>query len=154
MKDVTVLEFQPDKRTQILSAIVPSGGGERMWEFLDGKIVLVGAGLTQATTRPLFKQLTSYPLDQGPMKLGRTTKDAASMTVAQAIHSTSNCIGAGDRKEASACGADRRNSLPGHLCCVRLDRHPAASGRPAVDTSRSQGFLVARHQLILLLLTA
>lgn len=110
-----------------------------MWEFLDGKIVLVGQG-DQATTSARFNNYL-YPLDQGPMKLAELPKDAASMTVAQAISAEKLLSEAGDRKEARRLRVRIQEKFAFPAICVVFGLIGSSLGvRPAGRTSRSQGF--------------
>ncbi|APD48666.1 LptF/LptG family permease [Synechococcus sp. CS-602] len=140
MKDVTVLDFSRDSGTQILSADrAVWSEAEGMWEFLDGKIVLVGQG-DQATTSARFNNYL-YPLDQGPMKLAELPKDAASMTVAQAISAEKLLSEAGDRKEARRLRVRIQEKFAFPAICVVFGLIGSSLGvRPAGRTSRSQGF--------------
>ena len=140
MNDVTVLDFSRDSGTQILSADRAIWSeAEGMWEFLDGKIVLVGQG-DQATTSARFNNYL-YPLDQGPMKLAELPKDAASMTVAQAISAEKLLSEAGDRKEARRLRVRIQEKFAFPAICVVFGLIGSSLGvRPAGRTSRSQGF--------------
>ncbi|NQV11574.1 MAG: YjgP/YjgQ family permease [Cyanobacteria bacterium] len=140
MKDVVVLDFSRDSGTQILSADRAIWSeAEGMWEFLDGKIVLVGQD-DQATTSARFNNYL-YPLDQGPMRLAELPKDAASMTVSQAISAEKLLSEAGDRKEARRLRVRIQEKFAFPAICLVFGLIGSSLGvRPAGRTSRSQGF--------------
>jgi lipopolysaccharide export system permease protein len=139
MEDVTVLDFTRASGTQILKAkqgIWNEAAG--MWEFRDGQIVLVGENET--TTSASFDRYL-YPLDQGPLKLAALPKDAASMSVAQALRAEALLREAGDQKEARRLRVRIQEKFAFPAICLVFGLIGSSLGvRPDARTSRSQGF--------------
>jgi lipopolysaccharide export system permease protein len=109
-----------------------------MWEFHDGQIVLVGD--SETTTSAKFDRYL-YPLDQGPLKLAALPKDAASMTVSQALRAEVLLREAGDQKEARRLRVRIQEKFAFPAICVVFGLIGSSLGvRPHSRTSRSQGF--------------
>ncbi len=139
MEDVTVLDFSRDSGTQILKAKRGTWNEKAgMWEFRDGQIVLVGDNETTTTAR--FDRYL-YPLDQGPLKLAALPKDAASMSVAQALRAEQLLREAGDQKEARRLRVRIQEKFAFPAICLVFGLIGSSLGvRPDARTSRSQGF--------------
>ncbi|MCP9817915.1 LptF/LptG family permease [Synechococcus sp. Cruz-9H2] len=139
MEEVTVLDFSSPSGTQILKAkkgIWNEGAG--MWEFLDGQIVLVGD--SENTTSAKFDRYL-YPLDQGPLKLAALPKDAAAMSVSQAMRAETLLREAGDQKEARRMRVRIQEKFAFPAICLVFGLIGSSLGvRPNARTSRSQGF--------------
>ncbi len=139
MEDVTVLDFSRATGTQILSAERGTWNDKAgMWEFRDGQIVLVGKNET--TTSANFDRYL-YPLDQGPLKLAALPKDAASMSVGQALNAERLLEEAGDQKEARRLRVRIQEKFAFPAICLVFGLVGSSLGvRPDARTSRSQGF--------------
>lgn len=139
MKDVTVLDFSRASGTQILKARQGTWNDSvGMWEFRDGQIVLVGENET--TTSAKFDRYL-YPLDQGPLKLAALPKDAASMSVSQALRAEVLLREAGDQKEARRLRVRIQEKFAFPAICLVFGLIGSSLGvRPNARTSRSQGF--------------
>ncbi|MBC1261489.1 YjgP/YjgQ family permease [Synechococcus sp. BSF8S] len=139
MKDVTVLDFSRASGTQILKARQGTWNDSAgMWEFRDGQIVLVGENET--TTSAKFDRYL-YPLDQGPLKLAALPKDAASMSVSQALRAEVLLREAGDQKEARRLRVRIQEKFAFPAICLVFGLIGSSLGvRPNARTSRSQGF--------------
>ncbi|MDM7935885.1 MAG: LptF/LptG family permease [Cyanobium sp. CZS 48M] len=139
MEEVTVLDFSRPTGTQILKAkkgIWNEQAG--MWEFLDGQIVLVGD--SETTTSAKFDRYL-YPLDQGPLKLAALPKDAASMSVSQALRAEILLREAGDQKESRRLRVRIQEKFAFPAICLVFGLIGSSLGvRPNARTSRSQGF--------------
>jgi lipopolysaccharide export system permease protein len=140
MEDVTVLDFSSDAGTQMLTARRGIWNDkEGMWEFRDGRIVLIGK-TDETTTSARFDRYL-YPLDQGPLKLAALPKDATSMTVAQALQAERLLEEAGDRKEARRLRVRIQEKFAFPAICLVFGLIGSSLGvRPEGRTSRSQGF--------------
>ena len=140
MIDVTVLDFTRDKKTQILSAERAIWSpADSMWEFRDGKVVLIDSKDATTTSARFSRYL--YPLDQGPLQLAALPKDAASMSVSEAISAEKLLREAGDRKEARRMRVRIQEKFAFPAICVVFGLIGSSLGvRPAARTSRSQGF--------------
>ncbi|MCP9801116.1 LptF/LptG family permease [Synechococcus sp. RedBA-s] len=139
MEEVTVLDFSRPTGTQILKAkkgIWNEQAG--MWEFLDGQIVLVGD--SETTTSAKFDRYL-YPLDQGPLKLAALPKDAANMSVSQALRAEILLREAGDQKESRRLRVRIQEKFAFPAICLVFGLIGSSLGvRPNARTSRSQGF--------------
>lgn len=139
MEEVTVLDFSRPSGTQILKAkkgIWNEKAG--MWEFRDGQIVLVGD--SETTTSAKFDRYL-YPLDQGPLKLAALPKDAAAMSVSQAMRAETLLREAGDQKEARRMRVRIQEKFAFPAICLVFGLIGSSLGvRPNARTSRSQGF--------------
>jgi lipopolysaccharide export system permease protein len=140
MHDVTVLDFSRDGKTQILSADRAIWSpAEGMWEFLDGKVVLIDKKETTNTSARFNRYL--YQLDQGPLKLASLPKDAATMSVSEAISAEKLLREAGDRKEARRMRVRIQEKFAFPAICLVFGLIGSSLGvRPDARTSRSQGF--------------
>jgi lipopolysaccharide export system permease protein len=140
MIDVTVLDFTRDKKTQILIAERAIWSpADSMWEFRDGKVVLIDSKEATTTSARFSRYL--YPLDQGPLQLAALPKDAASMSVSEAISAEKLLREAGDRKEARRMRVRIQEKFAFPAICVVFGLIGSSLGvRPAARTSRSQGF--------------
>ncbi len=140
MIDVTVLDFTRDGRTQILSADRAIWSpAEGMWEFRDGKVVLIDNRDATTTSARFSRYL--YPLDQGPLQLAALPKDAAAMSVSEAISAEKLLREAGDRKEARRMRVRIQEKFAFPSICLVFGLIGSSLGvRPDARTSRSQGF--------------
>ena len=139
MEEVTVLDFSRPSGTQILKAKTGTWNDEAgMWEFRDGQIVLVGD--SETTTSAKFDRYL-YPLDQGPLKLAALPKDAASMSVSEALRAETLLRQAGDQKEARRLRVRIQEKFAFPAICLVFGLIGSSLGvRPNARTSRSQGF--------------
>ncbi|WFN60557.1 MULTISPECIES: LptF/LptG family permease [unclassified Synechococcus] len=139
MEEVTVLDFSRPSGTQILKAKTGTWNDEAgMWEFRDGQIVLVGD--SETTTSAKFDRYL-YPLDQGPLKLAALPKDAASMSVSEALRAETLLREAGDQKEARRLRVRIQEKFAFPAICLVFGLIGSSLGvRPNARTSRSQGF--------------
>ena len=140
MQDVTVLDFTRESGTQMLQAKKGTWNVEQgMWEFRDGQVVLVGA--EQGTTTSARFDRYLYPLDQGPLKLAALPKDAASMSVGEALRAEQLLREAGDQKEARRMRVRIQEKFAFPTICLVFGLIGSSLGvRPDARTSRSQGF--------------
>ncbi|MGB5241375.1 MAG: LptF/LptG family permease [Prochlorococcaceae cyanobacterium] len=139
MEEVTVLDFSRPSGTQILKAKKGTWNEKAgMWEFHDGQIVLVGD--SETTTSAKFDRYL-YPLDQGPLKLAALPKDAAAMSVSQAMRAETLLREAGDQKEARRMRVRIQEKFAFPAICLVFGLIGSSLGvRPNARTSRSQGF--------------
>jgi lipopolysaccharide export system permease protein len=139
MSGVTVLDFSRQATTQMLVAergLWNESKGQ--WEFRDGRLVTIASG--GATTSATFDRYF-YPLNQGPIKVARLPKDAAQMTLSQAIEAEGLLVEAGDRKEARRLRVRIQEKFTLPMACVVFGLIGSSLGaRPNARTSRSQGF--------------
>ena len=140
MFDVTVLDFTRDDKTQILSAERAIWSpAEGMWEFRNGKVVLIEKKDAVTTSARFSRYL--YPLDQGPLKLAALPKDAATMSVSEAISAEKLLREAGDQKEARRMRVRIQEKFAFPAICLVFGLLGSSLGvRPDARTSRSQGF--------------
>ena len=140
MREVTVLDFTRDDKTQILSAERAIWSpAEGMWEFRDGKVVLIDRKDATTTSASFGSYL--YPLDQGPLKLAALPKDAATMSVSEAISAEKLLREAGDQKEGRRMRVRIQEKFAFPAICLVFGLLGSSLGvRPDARTSRSQGF--------------
>jgi lipopolysaccharide export system permease protein len=140
MKDVTVLDFSRQGQRQMLTAKIGVWNERQaMWEFRNGRIVNVNDLDGQTTSADFDRYL--YPLNRSPIDLAQLPKDAASMTVAQAIKAEQLLTEAGDRKEARRIRVRIQEKFAFPAICLVFGLIGSSLGvRPNARTSRSQGF--------------
>jgi len=140
MKDVTVLDFSRQGQRQMLTAKTGVWNERQaMWEFRNGRIVNVNDLDGQTTSADFDRYL--YPLNRSPIDLAQLPKDAASMTVAQAIKAEQLLTEAGDRKEARRIRVRIQEKFAFPAICLVFGLIGSSLGvRPNARTSRSQGF--------------
>jgi len=140
MKDVTVLDFSRQGQRQMLTAKTGVWNEKQaMWEFRNGRIVNVNDLDGQTTSADFDRYL--YPLNRSPIDLAQLPKDAASMTVAQAIKAEQLLTEAGDRKEARRIRVRIQEKFAFPAICLVFGLIGSSLGvRPNARTSRSQGF--------------
>ncbi|MCP9916125.1 LptF/LptG family permease [Cyanobium sp. ATX 6F1] len=140
MKEVTILDFTRENNTQILTAERGLWNEAKgMWEFRNGRVVVIDAN-SDTTTSARFNRYL-YPLDQGPLKLADLPKDAASMTVAEAMRAERLVSDAGDQKEARRLRLRIQEKFAFPAICLVFGLIGSSLGvRPDARTSRSQGF--------------
>jgi lipopolysaccharide export system permease protein len=140
MDEVTVLDFSRDSGTQMLKARKGIWNAKQsVWEFRDGSIALISDNSETITSARFDRYL--YPLDEGPLKLAALPKDAASMSVAQALQAERLLEEAGDRKEARRLRVRIQEKFAFPAICLVFGLIGSSLGvRPNARTSRSQGF--------------
>ena len=140
MKDVTVLDFSRQGQRQMLTAKTGVWNEKQaMWEFRNGRIVNVNDLDGQTTSADFDRYL--YPLNRSPIDVAQLPKDAASMTVAQAIKAERLLTEAGDRKEARRIRVRIQEKFAFPAICLVFGLIGSSLGvRPNARTSRSQGF--------------
>jgi lipopolysaccharide export system permease protein len=140
MDEVTVLDFSRDSGTQVLKARKGIWNAKQsVWEFRDGSIALISDNSETITSARFDRYL--YPLDEGPLKLAALPKDAASMSVAQALQAERLLEEAGDRKEARRLRVRIQEKFAFPAICLVFGLIGSSLGvRPNARTSRSQGF--------------
>lgn len=140
MKDVTLLDLSREHQQQILTAESAIWDQSKaMWEFRHGRIVVIDAG-TRATTSAEFSSYY-YPFVRTPLEVGKLPRDAAQMTVAQALRAQAIIQQSGNQLEARRLSVRIQEKFSFPAICLIFGLIGSSLGvRPNARTSRSQGF--------------
>lgn len=140
MIDVTILDFSRNGYRQTVTA--PRGRWNEkksMWELFDGRIDTVSTDGNKVMNITFDQNL--YPLDHGPIDVANLPRDAASMTVRQAMKAEDLLKKSGDMKEVRRLQVriQEKFALPS-ICLVFGLIGSSLGVRPNSRTSRGQGF--------------
>ena len=140
MLDVTLLDFSREAQQQVLtSRSAVWNESKAMWEFRDGRIVNIDSS-SNSTTSALFDRYF-YPFTKAPLLVGQLPRDAAEMTVAQAMRAEKLLEQAGDQKEMRRLRVRIQEKFAFPAICLVFGLIGSSLGvRPNARTSRSQGF--------------
>jgi len=139
MEGVTVLDFSREDIQQILKA--KTGRFDKKsssWIFFDGSIVSTDP--SGQTTNIQFKEYT-YPFVEGPMELAKVPKDAAEMTLKQAIQAEKIYKKTGNLKEIRRIKVRIQEKFTLPFACLVFGLIGSSLGSKSnIRSSKSQGF--------------
>ena len=140
MKDVTILDFSRTGSRQTLMAPQGRWNEEKsMWEFFNGRIVSLSDDGSKTVSANFSRYL--YPLDHGPIDVAQLPRDAAAMTVRQAMNAEKLLERSGDRKEVRRIQVRIQEKFAFPTICLVFGLIGSSLGvRPNSRTSRGQGF--------------
>jgi len=139
MEEVTVLDFSREDFQQILKA--KNGVFDKKsssWIFSDGNIISIDP--SGQTTNIQFKEYT-YPFVEGPMELAKVPKDAAEMTLKQAIQAEKIYKKTGNLKEVRRIKVRIQEKFTLPFACLVFGLIGSSLGSKSnLRSSKSQGF--------------
>jgi len=139
MKNVTVLDFSRNDIQQILKAKTGRFNKKSSsWIFSDGSIVSIDP--RGQTTNIQFKEYT-YPFVEGPMEIAKVPKDAAEMTLKQAIQAEKIYKKTGNLKEVRRIKVRIQEKFTLPFACLVFGLIGSSLGSKSnLRSSKSQGF--------------
>ena len=139
MKEVTVLDFSRQDLKQILTANSAVFNKDiSSWIFTDGSIVSVSS--SGQTTNVKFEKYT-YPFVEGPLDLAKVPKDAAEMSLKQALEAEKIYKKIGDSKEIRRIQVRIQEKLTFPCACLVFGLIGSSLGSKSnLRSSKSQGF--------------
>jgi lipopolysaccharide export system permease protein len=140
MNNVSLLDLSKEGQHQILiSKKAVWSDSKGLWRFVDGRITVVDteSGLTTSADFDNYY----YPFSRAPVDIAALPKDAAQMTVGQALRAERLLRLSGDDKEARRLRVRIQEKFAFPAICLVFGLIGSSLGvRPNARTSRSQGF--------------
>ena len=139
MKNVTVLDFSREDFQQILKAnFARFDKKNSAWIFSEGSIVSIAPN--GQTTNIEFKEYT-YPFGEGPLELAKVPKDAAEMTLKQALKAEKIYKKTGNLKEIRRIQVRIQEKFTLPCACLVFGLIGSSLGTKSnLRSSKSQGF--------------
>ena len=139
MEGVTLLDFSREDFQQILKAKTGKFDKKNSsWIFSDGSIVSIAP--SGQTTNIQFKEYT-YPFVEGPLELAKVPKDAAEMTLEQALKAEKIYKQTGNIKEIRRIQVRIQEKFTLPCACIVFGLIGSSLGSKSnLRSSKSQGF--------------
>jgi len=139
MREVTVFDFSRQNIRQILTANTATfDKGSSSWIFLDGSVVSVN---NEGQTTNLQFQKYVYPFVEGPLDIAKLPKDAAEMSLKQALEAEQIYKEIGNSKEIRKIQVRIQEKFTLPCACLVFGLIGSSLGSKLnIRSSKSQGF--------------